>query len=83
MTESRPADYCPLLMEGWQLLMEGWQSKAAFVIQCRPETDIEGGRFEGRIEHIASYKAIKFHSLDELMAYIARVLAEVRSIEQP
>jgi hypothetical protein len=65
------------------LLMQGWQSKAAFVIQCRPETDVEGGRFEGRIEHIASYRAMRFHSLDELLAFIATVLAEVRSTEQP
>jgi hypothetical protein len=62
--------------------MEGWQSKAAFVIQCRPETDIENGRFEGRIEHIASYRAVRFHSLDELLAFVATVLTEIRNLEQ-
>jgi hypothetical protein len=31
--------------------MDGWQHKAAFVIQLRPETDVELRRFEGRIEH--------------------------------
>ena len=69
-------DYCPLLMDGWQ-------HKAAFVIQFRPETDVEAGRFEGRVEHIASYKTTRFHSLDELLAFIAIVLAEVRDAEQP
>ncbi|HET6892026.1 MAG TPA: hypothetical protein VFH31_13065 [Pyrinomonadaceae bacterium] len=63
-------------------LMEEWQYKAAFVIQFRAETDIEAGRFEGRVEHVASCKATRFHSLVELLAFIAGVLAEVRRTEQ-
>jgi len=63
--------YCPLLMEGWQ-------SKASFVIQFREDTDIEARRLDGRIEHIASYRSARFHSEDELFAFIARVLADVR-----
>ena len=62
--------------------MEERQYKAAFVVQFRPETDIEAGRFEGRVEHVASYKATRFHSLDELLAFIASVLAEVSNAEQ-
>jgi len=62
--------------------MEEWQYKAAFVVQFRPETDIEEGRFEGRVEHVASSKAARFRSLEELLSFIARVLAEVRSTEQ-
>ena len=65
------------------LMREEWQYKAAFVIQFRPETDIEVGRFEGRVEQVASHKATRFHSLDELLAFIASVLAEVRNAEQP
>ena len=61
--------------------MEEWQYKAAFVVQLRPETDIEAGRFEGRVEHVASSKAARFHSLDELLSFIAKLLAEVRSTE--
>lgn len=57
--------------------MDQWQYTAAFVIQFRPETDIEAGRFEGRVEHVASCKAGRFHSLDELLAFIADVLTEV------
>jgi hypothetical protein len=64
-------------------MMEGWQYKAAFVIQFRPETDIEAGRFEGRIEHVASTKATRFLSLDELLAFIASMLTEIRNTEQP
>jgi hypothetical protein len=63
-------------------MMEGWQYRGAFVIQFRPESDIEAGRFEGRIEHMASSKATRFHSLDELLGFIASVLSEVRNTEQ-
>jgi len=62
--------------------MEGWQYRAAFVIQFRPESDIEAGRFEGRVEHVASSRATRFHSLDELLGFIAKVLTEVRNTEQ-
>jgi len=57
-------------------MRKGWQYEAAFVIQFRPETDIEAGRYEGRVEHVVSYEAIQFHSLDELLAFIARKLSE-------
>jgi hypothetical protein len=58
--------------------VEAWQSKAAFVVQFRETTDIGAGRLEGRVEHIASSESAKFHSLDELLAFIARVLAGIR-----
>ena len=62
--------------------MDGWEHKAAFVIQFRPETDIEEGRFEGRVEHFTSTKATRFHSLDELFTFIADVLAQVRDSDR-
>jgi len=55
--------------------MEAWQSRAAFVIHFREGTDIEAGRVEGKIEHIASFRAARFQSLDELLAFVARILA--------
>ncbi|HXI92146.1 MAG TPA: hypothetical protein VNO24_19180 [Blastocatellia bacterium] len=75
MTYKARSDYCLLLMEGWQY-------RAAFVIKFRPETNIEAGVFEGRVEHIASYKSTRFHSLDELLSFIASVLTEINSTEQ-
>lgn len=75
MTYPAGSDYCPLMMDGWQ-------QKAAFVIQFRPETDIEAGRFEGRVEHVASYRATRFHSVDELLSFIASVLRDVHNPEQ-
>jgi len=47
------------------------------VVQFRPHTDIEAGRFEGRVEHVASCRATHFNSLPELLAFIAWVLAEL------
>jgi hypothetical protein len=62
--------------------MQGWQSRAAFVIQFRESTDIEAGRVEGKVEHIASFKASRFQTLDELLAFVARILAEGKEKEQ-
>jgi len=59
--------------------MGGWQSKAAFVIQFREDTDIPAGRVEGKIEHIASYRAMRFHSVEELLAFTSSVLAEIKN----
>ena len=63
--------------------MDGWQHKLAFVIQFWPETNIEAGRFEGRVEHIASYRATRFHSLDELLSFIGGVLTDPKRMEPP
>ena len=62
--------------------MDGWQSKAAFVIQFRESTDIEAGRVEGKIEHISSYQSARFQSVEELMAFVARVLAAIRDADR-
>ena len=59
--------------------MGGWQYKAAFVIQIHSETNIEAGQFEGKVEHVASCRATRFHSLDELLAFIGCVLADVEN----
>ena len=61
--------------------MEGWQHRAAFVVQFRPETNVEAGRFEGRIEHISSSRSIRFESLDQLLGFVAEVLASLRQGE--
>lgn len=50
----------------------------AFVVQFRTGAGTEPGRFAGRVEHIPSAKATHFGSVEELLAFIAQVLAEVR-----
>jgi len=76
MTDIQAVNYCARLMQGWQ-------SMASFVVQFRPETDIEAGRFEGKVEHIASYNAVRFHSLEDLLSFIEQVLADLKKTEQP
>ena len=51
----------------------------AFVVQFRTETEIEQGRCVGRVEHVVSGQATRFDTLDELLAFLARVLATVRA----
>jgi hypothetical protein len=51
----------------------------AFVVQFRSNTNVQQGRFEGRVEHVASGEAIHFHSQEELLAFILRLLTDVPS----
>ena len=51
----------------------------AFVVQFRTETDMAHGRYSGRVEHVVSGQAAHFSSLEELLAFIAQVLATVRA----
>jgi hypothetical protein len=51
----------------------------AFVVQFRAETEVERGRCAGRVEHVVSGQATHFVSLEELLAFVARVLSEVRA----
>ncbi len=63
------------------LLLPEW----AFVVQFRVETELAQGRCVGRVEHVVSGQATRFDTLDELLAFLARVLATVRaqSSEEP
>jgi hypothetical protein len=55
----------------------------AFVVQFRDETQIEAGHMTGRVEHVISGQAIHFESLDALLAFLARVLMQVRETPAP
>jgi hypothetical protein len=63
-------------------VMKDWKYKGAFAIQFQPETDFETGLCQGRVEHITSYKAMRFRSLEELLAFVAQVLTEARAGEE-
>ena len=63
-------------------MMNGWQHTGAFVLQLRPETDVAAGRFEGRVEHVASGRVAHFHSVEELLAFIGRVLKDSHPPQQ-
>lgn len=62
--------------------MKGMQYKAAFVIRFDPNADIDDGRIEGRVEHVASYQTKRFHCLEDLLSFVDRVLKEVRAEEK-
>jgi hypothetical protein len=47
----------------------------AFVVQFRTETDVACGCVKGRVEHVVSGHATHFASVEELLAFIERVLA--------
>jgi hypothetical protein len=50
-------------------------SNRAFMIQLRWDADVEHGKFRGRVEHFTSMQATHFESIEELTAFIARVVA--------
>jgi hypothetical protein len=51
----------------------------AFVVHLRTGSDVTRGPLAGRVEHVVSGQSAHFDSLDDLLAFLARVLATVRS----
>ena len=50
----------------------------AFVVHFRMNSQVAQGRVSGRVEHVASSQSTHFASLEELLAFIERVLVTVR-----
>jgi hypothetical protein len=46
----------------------------AFVVQIHRDARVKNGEFKGRVEHIVSYQATHFESLEELTTFIVRVV---------
>lgn len=42
---------------------------------------VEAERFEGRVEHVASHRSMRFYTLEELLCFIASVLNVARKVE--
>lgn len=55
----------------------------AFVVQFRAQTSEAPSVYEGRIEHLVSAQVARFHSLDELLAFMIRVLTQVEQETSP
>jgi hypothetical protein len=51
-------------------------AKRAFVVQLHAEAQTEHGHFRGRVEHLVSHQAEHFESLEELIAFMVRMLTE-------
>jgi len=52
-----------------------------FVVQFRLQPPGAPSGYDGRVEHLVSGQVVRFHSLEELLAFMRRVLTEVS--EQP
>jgi len=51
----------------------------AFVVHFRTSSNVACGPIEGRVEHVVSGQSMHFDSLEELLAFIDQVLANVRA----
>jgi len=51
--------------------------RQAFVVQLSAKTEGEKGQWAGRVEHIVSGQAAYFLSVEELLAFMTRVLHTV------
>jgi hypothetical protein len=49
-------------------------TRLAFVVQFAAETAVEQGRFVGGVEHVVSGQAQRFHTLEELLAWLTQML---------
>jgi hypothetical protein len=52
-------------------------SDRVFVVQFRRQPAGVATGYDGRVEHLVSGQVARFHSLEELLAFMTRVLAEV------
>ena len=53
--------------------------RRAFVVQFREETDAAQIHFTGRVEHLVSGHATRFHSPQDLLAFFTQVLDTTRA----
>jgi hypothetical protein len=56
-------------------------SNRVFVVQFRSQPTEVSSSYDGRVEHMVSGQVTRFHSLEDLLAFIVSVLADVQ--EQP
>jgi hypothetical protein len=53
-------------------------AQRAFVVQLAATAEVAPGRLAGRVEHVVSGHATHFASLEDLLAFMARVLRQRR-----
>ena len=52
-------------------------SNRVFVVQFRLQPPEAPSRYDGLVEHLVSGQAARFHSLEELLAFMVQMLADV------
>jgi hypothetical protein len=56
----------------------------AFVVQVHATVAVAQGHLAGRVEHVLSGQAVHFQTVDDLLAFIARVLTRLEAApEEP
>jgi hypothetical protein len=48
------------------------------VVQFRTQPTGASSCYDGRVEHLVSGQVVRFHSLEELLAFMIRMLADVQ-----
>ena len=56
-------------------------AKRAFVVQIHADAKVDQGQWQGRVEHIVSYQATRFQSLEELLAFMVKVMSQPKPPE--
>jgi hypothetical protein len=51
-------------------------TERAFVVQIHADAKVEQGQWQGRVEHVVSYRSTRFQSLEELLAFLVKILSE-------
>ena len=51
-------------------------AKRAFFVQIHTDAMVEQGQWQGRVEHLTSYQSQHFQSLEELLAFMVKMLSE-------
>ena len=54
----------------------------AFVVQFRVSPTGASSCWEGRVEHVVSGQVARFRAVEELLAFMSRVLAEVQALPE-
>ena len=49
------------------------------MVQFRPQPTGASPWYDGRVEHLVSGQVARFHSLEELLAFMIRVLTDVQA----
>jgi len=55
----------------------------AFVVQFRAQYTGALATYDGRVEHLVSGQVARFHSLEELLGFMTRVLTEIQAQSGP
>jgi hypothetical protein len=55
-------------------------AQRAFVVQFSAQTNVELGRFAGRVEHVVSGHARRFQTLEELVGSLVQMLVTLGTL---